>query len=337
MGAALGGRPDRRQAGAVRGDRGRDHARQLQAAAVAARLSRPLARPRLAPTSAAARSTSWRSGCASRRRPTRMEDLGTLTLRYAANEPDLAEHRRRRTAQQAGLPLTFQSRNRAIVFAKPHATASASCARSARAKATIAQLATVIGLWNFAEKKDWEIYRRRAEGSTSFPHRSTASQRILIRDGVELSRDPADRRRPISAATSRSRSAPGVGGKAPPGNAVVAPALTISMFNLRRAQPVPLGSLDLAGRSPARTYGGLRAGAGRRRAARQLRGLRPPHRRPTRSRRPGTPDRRQLEVAYRSGSDLMEAASPPTSASRSETHFAIDPGAAGEGHSLCGG
>ena len=44
---SLDGGPDRRQAGAVRGDRGGDHARQLQAAAVAALLSRPLARARL--------------------------------------------------------------------------------------------------------------------------------------------------------------------------------------------------------------------------------------------------------------------------------------------------
>ena len=45
VGARLGGGPDRRQAGAVRGDLDRDHPRQLQAAAVATRLARRLAWP----------------------------------------------------------------------------------------------------------------------------------------------------------------------------------------------------------------------------------------------------------------------------------------------------
>jgi len=52
---------------------------------------------------------------------TRMEDLGTLTVRYVANEPELASTSGG-TVAQAGLTLTFQSRNRAIIFAKPHTT-----------------------------------------------------------------------------------------------------------------------------------------------------------------------------------------------------------------------
>ena len=49
-----------------------------------------------------------------------MEDLGTLTVRYAANEPDLATPVKA-SARRPACTLTFQSRNRAIVFAKPHA------------------------------------------------------------------------------------------------------------------------------------------------------------------------------------------------------------------------
>ena len=59
------------------------------------------------------------------RKATRMEDLGTLTMRYAANEPDLA-NTHEGAIEEAGLPITFQSRNRAIVFAKPTTIASAS-------------------------------------------------------------------------------------------------------------------------------------------------------------------------------------------------------------------
>ena len=48
-----------------------------------------------------------------------MEDLGTLTVRYAANGPELTTTSGG-MAFAAGLTLTFQSRNRAIIFAKPH-------------------------------------------------------------------------------------------------------------------------------------------------------------------------------------------------------------------------
>src|SRR5262249_45096217 len=54
------------------------------------------------------------------RKAQRMQDIGTLTLRYAANEPNLANTHEGHS-EEAGLPITFQSRNRAIVFAKPHA------------------------------------------------------------------------------------------------------------------------------------------------------------------------------------------------------------------------
>jgi hypothetical protein len=50
---------------------------------------------------------------------TGLVDLGTLTVRYAANGPDLTTTRDG-MANAAGLTLTYQSRNRAIIFAKPH-------------------------------------------------------------------------------------------------------------------------------------------------------------------------------------------------------------------------
>ena len=234
----------------------------------------------------------------------RMEDLGTLTLRYAANEPNLANTHEGASAQ-AGLPLTFQSRNRAIVFAKPHGNRERFLdAFDKGAKDTISQLATVIGLWNFAEKKDWEIFVGEQK-VTSFPHRSTASQRILIRDGVSylaiLPIAPTDLGRDAEIEIG-----PGGSGKAPPSNAVIAPALTISMFNLRRPHARADRLARLADARPAHLRR-LRAGAGRRRAARQLRRLRPPHQGEHARRRPGSADRNLLEVSYRSGSDLMEA------------------------------
>src|SRR5262249_57117771 len=85
------------------------------------------------------------------------------------------------TVHDPGLLLTFQSRNRAIVFTKPHNNRERLL--EAVGKAGISQLATVIGLWNFADARNWEVFVDEQKIS-AFPHRLTASQRILIKDGV---------------------------------------------------------------------------------------------------------------------------------------------------------
>ena len=55
---------------------------------------------------------------------------------------------------QAGLTLTYQSRNRAIVFAKPHGNRQRFLDAAGN---EVSQLATVIGLWNFNAAPNWEI------------------------------------------------------------------------------------------------------------------------------------------------------------------------------------
>jgi hypothetical protein len=255
------------------------------------------------------------------RKATRMEDIGTLTLRYAANDPDLANTHEGHS-DEAGLPLTFQSRNRAIVFAKPHGNRE----RFLRAFATgerdsVAQLATVIGLWNFAEKPDWEIFVG-GQRVTSFPHRSTASQRILIRDGVSylaiLPIAPTDLGRDAEIEIG-----PGGKGRTPPSNAVIGPALTISMFNLRKPA-VPLSSLDLAAIT-GRTYGAFVLELG---DAEQHGSFAAFVRHIDGNTLAATwrAEQNVLEVAYRSGRDLMEASFSSAFGQPSETHFAIDPG-----------
>src|SRR5205814_7416755 len=109
----------------------------------------------------------------------RLEDLGTLTARYVCNGPDLATTSGG-VIPQAGLLLTYQSRNRAIVFAKPHTNRERFLA--ALGKDDVSRLATVIGLWNFAEPS-WEIFAGDRKIET-LPHRLPAGQRLLIRDGV---------------------------------------------------------------------------------------------------------------------------------------------------------
>jgi hypothetical protein len=256
------------------------------------------------------------------KKATRMEDLGTLTVRYAANEPNLANTSEGASAQ-AGLPLTFQSRNRAIVFAKPHSNrARLLDAFDKGERDTVRQLATVIGLWSFAARRDWEIFVG-GQKVTSFPHRSTASQRILIRDGVSyLAILPM-------GATDLGRDAeieigPGGSGKAPPTNAVIAPALTISILNLRKPAPVPLASLD-ARVLATRTYGSFvleMADAGQHGSFENF--VR--HIGAATLAATWREDRGQLEVSYKSGNDLMEATFSAEFGQPGETHFAINPG-----------
>ncbi|MBS0520969.1 MAG: hypothetical protein JSR90_19870 [Proteobacteria bacterium] len=252
-------------------------------------------------------------------RSTRLEDLGTLTVRYAANRPDLVTTREG-VIPQAGLTLTYQSRNRAIIFAKPHANRE--WLREAVGKDGLFQLATVIGLWNFADSKTWDIYvdDRKVE---SFPHRLTARQRILVRDGVTylaiLPLPAADLGRDAEIEIG-----PGGGGKADPTQAEIAPALIISMFNLKRGRAAPLDSFDAATLAN-RTYGGfvLEMGDAEQHGSFDAFAQ---HIKTNTLTAVWKEDRRVMEVAYRSGSDLMEAAFGTDFTQPGEHHFIINPG-----------
>ncbi|MFZ5780441.1 MAG: hypothetical protein ACOY4R_09615 [Pseudomonadota bacterium] len=253
---------------------------------------------------------------------TRLEDLGTLTVRYLANGPDLTTTSGG-IAPAAGLTLTFQSRNRAIIFAKPHAARDRLRAALAdtEAEGGVTRLATVVGLWNFAQPRTWAV---QAGGRPigSFPHRLKAGERILVQDGVTylaiVPLPAADLGRDVDIEI-----APGVPGKAEPTGAPVAPALTVSIFNLRRDQPVAPRSLDLRALA-TRTYGGLVLEMGDERQygsfdafARHIDAAELAAR--------WDEDKRRLEVAWRSGGDLMEAAFG-TDFGQSSDHFPIDPG-----------
>ena len=253
------------------------------------------------------------------RTATRMEDLGTLTARYLADGPDLTATQGG-TAATAGLTLVYQSRNRAIVFAKPHSWRPRFL--KGLAGDSVSRLATVIGLWNFAERRSWEIYAgtRRLD---SFPQRLPANQRIFVRDGVSwlavlpLSGSDLGRDAEIEIAA-------GLAGKAEPNDAQVAPALTISLFNLRRAQPVAVRSLDLDAVT-RRTWGGfvLEMGDAGQHASFEAFVQ---HMSAATLETQRDDGKRLLEVAYRSGGDLMEAGFTTDFPEPEDDHFPIRPG-----------
>lgn len=250
----------------------------------------------------------------------RPEDRGLLTARYVANGPDLTT-----TAEGvvpiAGLLLIFQSRNRAIVFSKPHGNRTRFL--QAVGKGGVTRLATVIGLWNLSTPRTWEIFvgGRRIE---SFPYRAAAAQPILVRDGIaylailplpstDLGRD------------AELEIAPGLAGKAEPNGAAIAPALTISLFNLQREKPVAVSDLDLKAVG-TQAHGGFVLEMGDEARYGSFEAF-VRHIEANRLTADWYDGKRRLEVAYRSGPDLMEAGFTTDFGQRAEAHYPIDPGA----------
>ena len=254
------------------------------------------------------------------RKSTRLEDLGTLTVRYTANEPDLASTNEG-GVWPPGLTLTFQSANRAIVFAKPHGNRERLMKGFGNATG-VSKLATVIGLWNFNEKPDWEIF---ADGKkvTAFPHRLTARQRLLIRDGVTylaiLPLPSADLGRDVEIEIG-----PGGGGKSPVASGEISPALIVSIFNMRRDKPIPIGELDLK-TIMGRTYGGfvLEMGDAEQHGSFEAFAR---HIAATELTATWQENDRRLDISYRTGKDVMEAGFTTDFSQPAEYHYVVNPG-----------
>jgi hypothetical protein len=249
-----------------------------------------------------------------------LEDIGTLTARYVVNGADLAATEGG-NASHGGVTLIYQSRNRAIVFAKPHGNRKRFMA--AAGADGVASLATVIGLWNFAAPPTWKFFVDDKQVGV-FPHRLGAGQLILIDDGVSylgiIPLPSADLGRDVEVEIGF-----GGGGKTEPNGAVVAPALTISMFNLRRDKPVPPAELDLEAIS-SRSFGGFVLEMGDAAQYGSF-GAFARHMRANRLTAQWHRERGLLEVAYQSGADVMEAAFSSEFAQPVETYLPLSPGA----------
>ena len=161
---------------------------------------------------------------------TAIEDLSTLTMRYVANEHDMAATSGG-TVPHAGGIVTFQHRNRAIVCTKPHSSSKQLTAIAGTDG--LWSLASVIAFWNFRPSPDWEIL---VDGDriASLPAETRAGAVITIKDGVSyIGIIPLP-------ATDLGRSAEvvigfGGAGKTEPDGTRVKPALTITSYNLKRS------------------------------------------------------------------------------------------------------
>ncbi|MDQ3814517.1 MAG: hypothetical protein M3347_11270 [Armatimonadota bacterium] len=256
---------------------------------------------------------------------TTMEDLGTLTLRYAINEPDMATTHGG-TMPYAGGIVTYQHKNRAIVCTKPRTEKDRIIALAG--KDGLKSLATVIALWNFRPEPGWEIY---VDGQriTQFPARLKAGQVITVKDGVSyvgiIPLPATDLGR-----TDKVVIGFGGGGKSEPNGAVIKPALTITSYNFQKEAPVAFdknGTASVPYDWPTintATYGGFIIELGDVAEYGNFAAFSKRMQSNTLTTR-WEPEKKLLHVAYRSGQDVLEMGFA-TDYAQSEVHFAVMPG-----------
>ncbi|QJR11702.1 hypothetical protein DSM104443_02784 [Usitatibacter rugosus] len=249
---------------------------------------------------------------------TSMGELGTLTLRYAVNEPDMATTLGG-TMPHAGGVLTFQHRNRAIVMTKPRTEKNRVI--EIAGKKGLRSLASVIALWNFSAEPSWELYVD-GERITHFPANLRAGQVIAIKDGVTylgvipLRATNLGRRDEIVIGY-------GGGGKTEPNGAVIRPALTITSYNFQSDVDMPFEKLDWEAINHA-SYGGFVLEMGDATEYRDFKAFQA-HLRSADLRETWDPAQRLLQVDYRSGADRMEVGFS-TSFDQYDVAYGVKPG-----------
>jgi hypothetical protein len=189
-------------------------------------------------------------------------------------------------------------------------------------KTGLSRLATVIGLWNFEPSPTWQLFADDRPIET-FPHRMKFSERLLIKDGVTylaiLPLPATDLGREVEVEIG-----PGGAGKGDFFTAEIAPALIVSMFNMRRDMPIAYDQLDFA-RIMTGTCGGFVLEMGDAEQHGSFENF-AAHIRESRLTALWHEDAHRLDVSYKSGEDLMEAGFGTDFGQPTEMHFVINPG-----------
>jgi hypothetical protein len=249
---------------------------------------------------------------------TSIEDLGTLTVRYAVNRTDMAATHAG-TIDPAGGTAIFQHRNRAIVLMKPLSDRSRLTAMAGEDGLT--RLASVIALWNFRPSPEWQLY---VDGKrvTQFPAHLRAGQLITLEDGVTYLGIV-----PLPATNLGRRDEVVIGfdgeGASETTGAVIRPSLTITSYNFQSDQPVAFDKLDWP-RITTGSFGGFVIELG---DASEYGDFDTFSRwmRANRVQATWNEQAHLLEVQYRSGNDLLEVGFDP-SYSQAQAYYPVTPG-----------
>ena len=249
---------------------------------------------------------------------TSMEDIGTLTLRYAINEPDMASTKGG-TMPYAGGIVTYQYENRAIVLGKPRTEKERIVALAG--DEGLRSLSTVVALWNFRKNLGWKLF---VDGQpiNRLPVSVKAGQVITIKDGVSyigiIPLPATDLGRKDEVVIGF-----GGGGKSERYAAPIEPALLIRSYNLQQDHPVSLDDIKLPTISTA-TYGGFIIEMGDVTEYGDFESFSKKMQTSAVSTR-WEPRRKLLNVTYRSDQDVMEVGFA-TDFRQSDVHFGVLPG-----------
>ncbi len=248
----------------------------------------------------------------------RMEELGTLTLRYAVNAPVLAATQGGLLPHAGGI-ATFQHRNRAIVFTKPRSEKTRIVELAG--PSGLSSLSSVIALWNFEHGPQWEIYvdGRRV---TKFPFAFKASQLLTINDGATyigiIPLQATNLGRKDELVIDR-----GMGEPTEPSSAMVAPALTITSYNLQLEAPADYAALNWPAIN-GEAFGGFVIEMGDADEYASFDEF-SRHMKSAVLKQQWKPAERLLEVSYLSGGELMEAGFSPDYR-QYDIHYGVMPG-----------
>ncbi|MEX0655730.1 MAG: hypothetical protein WD534_08670 [Phycisphaeraceae bacterium] len=252
------------------------------------------------------------------------DQLGTLTLRYNINDPNMTRTQGGKIPYSGGT-LTFQDRNRAIVATKPRTDrASTYDIVEDAGQEGVRALFTTIALWHFRDPSDWELYVD-GERVTDFPFNLQAGQLITVKDGpvyvgiiplpaTDLGRDREVVIEPAEPTPLGEHRNEGVS---------IAPALLINSYNLKQDEPI-----DEEGEHweqiTKEAYGGFVIEMGDVEAYSNFESFQR-HMASNQVDTEWQADERLLHIAYRSGEDLMEMG-VGTDYEQAEAHFAVEPG-----------
>jgi hypothetical protein len=245
-----------------------------------------------------------------------LEDLGTLTVRYVLNDANMSSTMGGQMTH-AGSIATFQHRNHAVTFTKP--TTERDRLIQLAGKDGLKTLATVIALWNFRPDPGWEI-RVDGERITQLPAPARAGQVITIRDGVTylgiIPLKATDLGRKDEIVIAR-----GEPGATEPNGARIQPALTITSYNMQRSELAVLSATEWDTIN-TRAHGGFAIEIGDIADYGDFESF--TRRMQTNRVEESWNDKdRVVEVKYRSGNDLMEAAFGTT---YRQSNFPVVPG-----------
>nr|CAA9265798.1 hypothetical protein AVDCRST_MAG63-2671 [uncultured Armatimonadetes bacterium] len=231
-----------------------------------------------------------------------MDEIATLLVRPGVNHTNFLQTQNNGIVGQFGGMATLQHKNKMIVLSSPWKKERYPSASVAEVKS----LQTTIGLFNFQKNPAWEVF---VDGQrvTAYPVKVKAGQRITVRDGVSytgiIPLPSTDLGRGDEVVIT-DQTGPMVGMQ---GGGQAKPTLLIEQYNLKQDAPLA-DSADWT--KIDRAYGGFAVEVGDATEYKDFAAFQQ-HLNAVKLDTNWHDEKKQLNVSYRSGGDLIEAGFRP--------------------------